>query len=254
MTGFVRHGSVLIEGIYCYEKVVLRLKAIKLLKTGGGVLCLNIVKIVAKKGSDMIEVLLFVSSNGQERSGLGTVLHWAAQYGSVGLMKTLLKFTKEFQHDFGRSKDGITVLMCAAMNKNASYGLKIMTVLMQTSGNINATDANGFTALLHLLNMFKNSIADCTHPGVSPTPQAHMVSAAEVLLSHGADAQLFNMNGDRALDLALALAGCVKTPEAKKDMADMARLLLAHNSNPSVRNGSNEVDDGFMTTSARSRV
>lgn len=184
---------------------------------------------------EMLRVLLAAGAGKQDRLGIGAAFEMASRSGKSEAMKLLLRTGPVASGGI----DGRTLLMTTA----ASGVPNIVQQVLKSHPDVNAQDKNGKTALMESASQY--------HYGPE-SPEIDKAEVVRLLLQAGADPNLSDEEGNTALieaawdaDAALLLirAGANLNAQNKKGITplincaepEVARVLLAHGADPSIR-------------------
>lgn len=185
---------------------------------------------------DMLSVLLKAGANKMDSSAVEKAFTMASRSGKSEAMKLLLAAGAATTES---ATDGRTLLMTAA----ASGVPTIVVDVLKSRPNVNARDGKGRTALMEAVGQY--------HYGVE-SREINRAEVVRLLLQAGADPNISDEDGNTALigaawdaDAVLLLirAGANVNAQSKKGFTplincadpDVARVLLAHGADPSVR-------------------
>ncbi len=136
---------------------------------------------------DIVNLLLQFHANINLKNGIGsTALMYASSRHNVNLVQVLLAHHAEVNL---KNNDQETALLCASSqfldgdSDNKNHQIKIVKQLITAGADVNASDVNGSTALIHA--------------AVNGNTQL-----AEFLIDHSADIQAKNIYGKTALEMA----------------------------------------------------
>jgi ankyrin repeat protein len=190
----------------------------------------------ARRGDfEMLRVLLGAGAGKQDRLGIGAAFGMASRSGNREAMKLLL----EAGAASAGAIDGRTLLMTAA----ASGVPSIVEDVLKSHPDVNEQDKNGRTALMESVSQY--------HYG-HESSEIDRAEVVRLLLHAGADPNITDEEGNTALidaawdaDAVLLLirAGADLNAQSKKGYTplincadpEVARVLLAHGADPSIR-------------------
>ncbi|XP_061185364.1 uncharacterized protein LOC133193434 [Saccostrea echinata] len=165
----------------------------------------------------MCELLVRCSDLKQKNINGHTILHAAAEFSNIVIIRELLKHGIDVNE---KDKFGLTAVHLITHNiTNDERGLVIgiLDLLLEHNGYINATDNHGSTPIHHAISM-------------------HNSTAVSYLIHHGADLQLKDNSGLDALELATITGGS----EIQKHLG-----ILYQRSQPEGHSGVTDFDTGY---------